>query len=134
MSRSSYSEDYETWDWIRWRGAVASAIRGKRGQLFLKEMVAAMDQLKEKRLIADTLCKRGEFCAIGTVGAARQMEMKVDDFDRERIAQMFGISPALAAEIMFMNDEAVLSETPEQRFTRVRAWADQQLIPEPTET
>lgn len=32
MSRSGYSEDLDMWDLIRWRGAVKSALRGKRGQ------------------------------------------------------------------------------------------------------
>lgn len=40
---------------IRWRGAVASAIRGKRGQAFLREMLAALDAMPEKRLIAGSL-------------------------------------------------------------------------------
>ena len=31
MSRSGYEDGLEMWDLIRWRGAVASAIRGKRG-------------------------------------------------------------------------------------------------------
>jgi hypothetical protein len=37
MSRSGYSDDLENWSLIRWRGAVASAIRGRRGQAFLRE-------------------------------------------------------------------------------------------------
>lgn len=32
MSRCGYSDDYDQWALIRWRGAVESAIRGKRGQ------------------------------------------------------------------------------------------------------
>jgi hypothetical protein len=37
MSRSGYSDDYgddEPWQLIMWRGAVASAFRGRRGQPF----------------------------------------------------------------------------------------------------
>lgn len=56
MSRSGYTEDCEDdWALIRWRGAVNSAIRGKRGQAFLREMLAALDVMPEKRLIAGNL-------------------------------------------------------------------------------
>jgi hypothetical protein len=56
MSRSGYSDDCEdVLAWGRWRGRVASAIRGKRGQAFLKELLAALDALPEKRLVANDL-------------------------------------------------------------------------------
>lgn len=35
MSRSGYSDDCYGWELICWRGAVNSAIKGKRGQSFL---------------------------------------------------------------------------------------------------
>ena len=71
MSRSGYIDDYgcggreEQWALIRWRGAVASAIRGKRGQKFLRDVLAAMDELPEPTLISDELEKDGQVCAIG---------------------------------------------------------------------
>ena len=58
MSRSGYHDDCEGWDLIR--GAVKSAIRGRRGQAFLKEMLAALDALPEKRLITEDLVIDGE--------------------------------------------------------------------------
>jgi len=58
MSRSGYSDDCEdNWSWICWRGAVKSAIRGKRGQAFLRETLAALDALPERKLIAKDLIK-----------------------------------------------------------------------------
>ncbi|KGC50992.1 hypothetical protein DO66_5867 [Burkholderia pseudomallei] len=36
MSRSGYSDDCGGWSLIRWRGAVNSAIKGARGQKFLR--------------------------------------------------------------------------------------------------
>lgn len=79
MSRSGYSDDIDNWDLIKWRGQVASAIRGKRGQLFLRELLAALDALPN----------------------AHQ----------------------LVQEIEFINDDDFCyDETPEKRFTRVRAW------------
>jgi hypothetical protein len=139
MSRSGYSEcdDGNDWGLIRWRGAVASAIRGKRGQAFLKEMVQAMDALPEPKLVADVLEdeQEGAVCAIGSVGRVRGVDMStIDVEDREAIAETFGIAEALAAEIMYENDEAAAfgrrEETPEERFQRVRAWALRHLLPE----
>lgn len=106
MSRSGYSEDCDQWDLIRWRGAVNSAIKGRRGQQFLRELASALDAMPEKRLIAHELVADGSYCTLGAVGAARGLEMaKVDPEDREQVSKLFGIAPALAAEIVFENDE-----------------------------
>ena len=108
MSRSGYSDDCEDqWGLIRWRGAVASAIRGKRGQQALREILAALDALPEKRLAAESLVTAdGEFCTLGALGRARGVDMApIDPEDREAVAKAFGVAEALAAEIMYLNDE-----------------------------
>jgi hypothetical protein len=132
MSRSGYSDDYDDqWGLICWRGAVASAIRGKRGQAFLREMLAAMDALPEKKLIKGDLEADGAVCAIGSVGRARGVDMSgLDPEDREKVAATFGIAPAMAAEIVYENDEqwGASRETPEERFTRMRQWIEAKLI------
>lgn len=130
MSRSGYSEDCWGNELNVWRGAVASAIRGKRGQAFLYEMLHAMAALPVRKLISYDLENDGAFCAIGAVGNARGIDMKgIDVEDRDKIAEMFGIAPALVAEIVYMNDEAVWDkETPEQRFERMRRWVEKQLF------
>lgn len=108
MSRSGYSDDCDGWALIRWRGAVASAIRGKRGQAFLRETLAALDALPEKTLAADSLVTDCEFCTLGAVGRLRGLDMTdVDPDDPSDVALAFGIPRALAAEIMFENDEGV---------------------------
>lgn len=129
MSRSGYSEDCDSeWQMICWRGAVASAIKGKRGQSFLREMLEALDRIGGQRLIKNDLIKLGEVCAIGAVGVGRSLDMsEIDPEDREMIADKFGIAPALAAEIMYLNDEWVYQETPAERFTRMRAWVVEQI-------
>lgn len=144
MSRSGYSDDMEDqWRHIMYRGAVASAFKGKRGQSFLKEMLAALDALPVKRLVADELatpdlitCSQwGLFetesvCAIGAVGRARGVDMKaLDPEDAETVAGTFGIAESMAREIVFMNDEEFYSgnETPEARYARVRAWVESQI-------
>jgi hypothetical protein len=126
MSRSGYSDDCEQWSLIRWRGAVASAIRGRRGQAFLKEMLAALDALPQKRLVQNELEECGEVCALGAVGKSRGLDMsKMDPENHEGVAAYFGVAHALACEVMFENDEGGgywNHETPEKRFDRMRAW------------
>jgi hypothetical protein len=109
---------------------VTSAINGKRGQAFLREAIAALDSMPNKRLTTDSLHEpvSGEFCTLGVVGAARGMDLKPLEFaDRGPVAKAFGISEALAAEIMFENDDPhhyyyLRIPTPEQRWGRMRAW------------
>lgn len=146
MSRSGYTEDCDDqWASIRWRGAVASAIRGKRGQAFLAEMLAALDAMPEKRLITMHLEQGGEVCAIGSVGKARGVDMSgIDPEDYERVAHLFGIAAPMAQEIVWLNDEAIWWETdengkpiregdsfkritPEGRWRQMRAWIVSQL-------
>lgn len=107
MSRSGYTDDYdEDGTGGLWRGAVASALRGKRGQAFLRELAAALDAMPEKRLIAHELEADGEFCTIGVLGAARGIDMaKLDPEDYDQVAAAFGIAPCMAQEIVYENDE-----------------------------
>ena len=135
MSRSGYSDDCDNnWSLIRWRGAVTSAIKGKRGQAFLKEMLDALDAMPEKALIADDLVRPGgEVCAMGAVGLRRGINMDdVDPEDREQVAETFGVSRALVAEIAYENDEGTWkSETPQQRWERMRKWVVSRLVTPP---
>ena len=131
MSRSGYSDDLDMWALVRWRGAVSSAISGMRGQAFLRELLAALDSLPAKRLIAHELTNmKGEVCAIGSVGVRRGIDMStIDPESREQVAETFGIAKALAAELAYINDEVgpCWEQTPEKRFKLVRAWVVRQL-------
>lgn len=129
MSRSEYSEDLDQWSLIRWRGAVASAIRGARGQAFFKELLRGMDAMPERRLITEDLEKDGAVCAIGVVGKARGIDMSnIDPEDSYTVARVFQIADALAREIVHMNDEGTYkAETPEERFDRMREWVKRQI-------
>lgn len=137
MSRSGYTDDMEDlWAHIRWRGAVNSAMSGKRGQSFLHELLAALDAMPVKRLVKNALEAEGEVCAIGSVLRQRGSEMPdihEDDWDDSAwgdIAKVAGIADSMAREIMYENDECGgWKETPEERWTRVRAWVAEQLAP-----
>lgn len=130
MSRSGYNDDGD--NIAMWRGQVASAIRGKRGQAFLTELVEALDALPEKKLIINDLYAEGSVCAIGSVGLKRGVDMApLDPYEPEEIAKVFGIAHQLVQEIEYENDERQWryeegksrKETPEERWQRMRDWA-----------
>jgi hypothetical protein len=130
MSRSGYSDDYESNLINLWRGTVARATKGKRGQDFLKELLTAMDEMPVKRLIKNELISAtGECCTIGVVCKKREVNVEdVDLEDAEEVGAIVGIARALAAEIEYHNDEAGPSnETPEERWVRMRSWVVDQI-------
>lgn len=137
MSRHGYIDDCD--DELatgRWRGQVASAIRGKRGQSFLKELGDAMDAMPVKELIAHELIDEdGQCCTIGVVCKARGLDVsKVDPEEPEEVGGLVGIAHQLAAEIEYQNDDCgdrfersgerwvAREEPPAERWVRMRAW------------
>lgn len=113
MSRSGYTDDWDygdNWSTIMWRGAVKSSIKGKRGQAFLRELLAALDSMPDKRLIASAAQKDGCMCTLGVVAAARGLSLddlnsSMEGWEWDRIADDLGIAEAMAREIMELNDE-----------------------------
>ncbi len=134
MSRSGYHDIDDGWELIKWRGMVASAIRGKRGQKLLRDLLTALDTMPEKLLIAEELEDQyGDHCALGVLGKSRGFDLaSIDPEDYSQVATAFGIAECLAQEIVYMNDEyRARGETPEQRWTRMRAWVAAQIKPDP---
>jgi hypothetical protein len=129
MSRSGYSEDLEHWDLIRWRGQVVSATRGARGQKLLSDMLAALDAMPEKALVASELeTPEGNVCALGALGKARGIDMsRIDAEEPVAVAEAFNCAHQLAQEIVYHNDEGWYGETPEQRWVRMRKWVAAQI-------
>lgn len=111
MSRSGYTDDFD--DPLahgRWRQAVRRAVEGKRGQALLRDLVEALDAMPDKRLYPGSFATAdGEFCTLGALGAKRGTKMDdlgdEDECDTGTVGQRFGIAPAMAAEIMYLNDE-----------------------------
>ena len=141
MSRAGYSDDCD--DYLakgRWRGALRSAIRGKRGQAFLKEMLAALDAIPNKRLVANVLeqtewdedgnklvlVKDGDVCAFGAVGRARGTEMPIIDEDDDDVAhyvcRTFGTVDTVTREIMYQNDEGGIGRRVPEPNVRQGEW------------
>jgi hypothetical protein len=131
MSRSGYHDDCDDyWALIRWRGAVTAAIRGRRGQAFFRDLIAALDAMPEKALVAGELQGTCGVCALGAVGVRRGIPMQeIDPYDMNAVAGTFGIANALAREVVYVNDEeGPRQESPERRWQRVRRWAETQLV------
>lgn len=154
MSRSGYNDDCDNDNgaMAMYRGMVASATRGKRGQALLKDILIAMNGMQVKRLIKDDLEQPdGTVCAIGAAGKLRRVDMSgLDPEDSESVAGRFNVADCLAREIVWENDESGWSgeyefidgpdywgrpgirrrmrkETPEERFIRMRKWLRSQI-------
>lgn len=152
MSRSGYSDDIDdNWSHIRWRGTVASAIRGKRGQAFLREMRGALDAMPEKKLVAMHLQSGESVCAIGSVGMARGIDMSsIDPENCSQVGAIFDIADPMVQEIVYMNDEywdweteengAIKKDeagnyirlTEESRWKKMRKWVDGKITETPS--
>jgi len=128
MSRSEYTEDCTNFD--LYRGTVKRSIAGERGQAFLLVFAKALDALKEKRLISGQLSNHdGEVCGLGAVFKLRRIAAGLTAYeDNRKLAGVMGISRSMCAEIEYMNDEWAPNETPEQRWTRMRKWIDDNII------
>lgn len=144
MSRSGYNDCGD--NLAMWRGMVASATRGKRGQAFFRALLAALDAMPEKRLITNALqAEDGEVCAIGALGKARGIDMSdVDADEPSEVAPLFDIAECLAQEVVYMNDEyydrtltadhkAYRDYTPEERWQKMREWVAKQIRVTPDE-
>ena len=142
MNRSGYIDDCDDeLETGRWRAQVASAIRGKRGQTFLRDLAVALDAMPVKELIAEELITEdGDVCAIGAVCKHRGLNVSnIDPEDPESVGKAVGIAYQLAAEIAYQNDEQgdryeyvkgrceVVSESPAERWTRMRTWVGEQI-------
>ena len=131
MSRSGYTEDGENYE--LYRATVKRAIKGKRGQAFLKELAAAMDAMPVKELIDEELVSEKGCCAIGVVCKARGLNTEnVDIYDAAAIGKLVNISKSMAAEIEYYNDEyyEFPEEDPASRWQRMRNWVEKRIIRE----
>ncbi len=135
MSRSGYIEDDSDYPSCLYRAAIDSALYGKRGQAFLRELVRALDALPRKELVADELVTtEGAVCALGAVAKARGIDAsELDPHDSDEVSRVIGIAPSMAREIVFENDDDFGwftrgGETPEARFRRMRRWAVRHIV------
>lgn len=137
--RSGYSDDIDQRDRAMYRGRVASAIRGQRGQRLLRDCLAALEAMPEKRLIPNQLIDGKDVCLLGAAGNGRRIDLiGLDPEDHDLLGRTFDAAPCLIAEIEYVNDEQGpyrtdergkwRPETPEERWERVRQWVLDHLV------
>lgn len=142
MSRSGYSDDCDDeMPLALYRQAVHRATTGYRGQHLLRKLRDALDAMPHKQLITGAIKDdTGAVCALGALdpNAPAYDPDELDDWEYSlKLAKHFGVAHALASEIVFINDEAMSwrdDETPEQRWTRMREWVDEQIVHEKPES
>ena len=131
MSRSEYSDDCDYNTLNLYRANVDRAIRGKRGQQFLRDLVKALEELPEKRLIVEKLeimpgdvyrdykLVDGKYqlvvqpyppeqcwvCALGALWRAKDLEKINPEMDTGYVAERLNIADMLAREVVWENDE-----------------------------
>lgn len=130
MSRSGYTEDCDdTWSHIRWRGQVASATKGKRGQKLLIELAEALDSMPVKELITEELkSKDGGYCTLGVLAEKRGLDINnINPEYSEEVADAFDIAEPLAREIVYANDEHCEDLSPAERWNFMRKWVQKRI-------
>ena len=155
MSRSGLTEDdgYDDNNWaVMYRGHVASATRGKRGQRFYRELLAALDAMPKQELYAEVFDSSadGSVCALGALARYKGIDVKDADPEDSEIASELAIKldvhSCLTREVIWMNDEhsddkwirldhwrlhgeqsARLMGNAHDRWRRMRAWVAAQI-------
>lgn len=140
MSRSGYVDDWSP-EMNLYRGTVERSLRGKRGQAFLRELRKYLEEMEVKRLVAGSFRERasGEFCTLGVVADRRDVDLEhlnrlVEEEGgwgiAEEAGRALGISRAMAAEIMYMNDEWAAT-APRDRWVQMYEWTCRHLKEDP---
>lgn len=148
MSRYAGDNYDEEWNnqWELWQANTLRHFRGRAGQAILRELRDALLALPERKLIHGRLAdEQGAVCTIGALALHRGCSIEKlaamipvdlwDEYEEERATERLGkdlnlrmvMIVALAGE----NDDPWREETDEQRFERVLAWVESQIITEP---
>ena len=149
MSRSSYSDEFGEdfpGQLDLFRANVRRSIRGKAGQARLRELRDALLGLPIRSLEAGTFAggtpEAPKVCALGAwalnkqggdPGAANSMLGVVDADDHETAVALskHGWPRLVVLEAVYTNDDGNYGrETPEQRYARVMAWVEGEIIDE----
>ena len=138
MSRFWEDESDDPLDYARYEAAKRSTLRGRRGQAFLRELVAALDALPRPELSEGALGDRrtGCVCALGAIALAQgdsfdDLAKDNGNWSLDETAERYSISPTLANEIISANDDwrdGNAVNVRRSRWRHVRAWAVHHLI------
>jgi len=145
MSRYCDFDDHDHEPWMEGQtaGALRSAIRGRRGQRLLRDLIEGLDALPVQELAAGTLKdpETGCVCALGVVRLQRGADavpLRFDptdpDVDWRDLAKPFDISETLANAVICQNeygDKCNDEPSRRRRWRLVRRWAVCNLIAPP---
>jgi hypothetical protein len=135
MTRLYYDDDCNPSEEGLRQGWLRSAIRGQRGQRFLRDLVAALDALPAPELSSGSLedPETGCCCAFGAVRRFRGPENvrlcfhpEEEDMTPDSLAEPFGVPETLAWAVVQANEEMSSGNTERdrrRRWAEVRAWA-----------
>jgi len=131
VSRSGYVEPSDNWQFRIAQAIVSNAIKSDSGQVFLRELRTALEVMPQKQLITGKIeNENGEVCAIGAVAKMRGMNdvaKNIDPENRKLVAETFGLPEELAAEIVYLNDEALEDVTTTMRWMFMYSWVVSQI-------
>lgn len=144
MSRYCDNDDYDYEPWMEGQaaGAMRSAIRGRRGQRLLRDLIDGLDALPKPELAAGSLedPETNCVCALGAVMLQRQRNghavlLRFDptdpDIDWRDLAEPFDISETLANAVVSTNEmysESNSELARRRRWQYVRDWAMRNLV------
>jgi hypothetical protein len=154
--RLNYSDEEDRpGQFALWDANVRRSLKGKAGQLALRDLRDALLALPEKRLIANVLMDdEGGVCAVGAYAKAKGLDLERFDPEDEsdEVGVVAGMPRLVAWSVVAQNDfvndvvwevahgplrrwdahykggiPLVREMTPEERYERILAWVDAQL-------
>jgi hypothetical protein len=141
-----FNDDYDDEDFNNqaalYQANTDRALRGKRGQVFLREMEEALLMLPKKELINGAVCREGQVCAIGALALKRKRdagdsisaalywlekeapdEWSEADSTAAYASEHLDVLERLAYRMAWINDRyEPEEETSEKRYERVLKW------------
>ncbi len=146
MSRATVGDEDSSSSFL-WPSVAKRAIEGKRGQRLLRELEAALLSMPDKRLISGAFSFKGEVCGLGCLAVKRHQDKGLtreealakvaeeycdttwdEQFDHHEIGEALDITPTLAWEIMYENDDCFPHDaTPEDRYKGVLRWVQNRI-------
>ena len=129
--RLSYSEDEDfAGQFFLWQANCERSLRGRQGQVELKELRAALLALPQKRLILGLLeDEQGDLCAIGAYAKRKGLDLSKYDVDSDTpdVGIEGGMPRLVAWKVVEMNDIEFDHLTPEKRYEQMLAWVESKL-------
>jgi hypothetical protein len=111
-----------------WEGNILRILHAKASQPKLRDFVSSLLAIPNRRLIAGSICKGGEVCAVGAFAAYRgkldkSRDWEGDEWETRELGTYAGLGSMLSYELGYMNDEEFYRLTPEERWERFYRWA-----------